>query len=750
MLRPLVRFAVPYVAGVLVCQYFLPDEGQLFAAAVAALLGLILSCLWKKRRGEIILSCVGFCIGILWLSIYGAIYLAPNETLVGTEQTLTLELTAYPEKTVQGARCTARAEGIRGRILYYGDDSLLELGPGDRLSGELKCYSAAEVGGKRSTAYTSKGIFLRLYPKGEMTTEEGDGDSLRYFPQWLNHRVTLTVKTVFDEDTQGMILALLTGERESLGEQNESDLEESGLIHLAAVSGLHCGFLITLVSYLLGRNLRLTALVGYPILVICTISVGCTPSVVRACIMVGFTLAAPLCGRENDPPTALASAAMMILMCDPYAIGSVSFQLSFAAVIGLYCVTPRVFRALNRLVRWKNRLMRSAWEFVAASVSCTLGALAFTVPISAYCFKTISLVAPLSNLMALFVVQALFACAVVVTLLCAVLPVLAPLAAVPAFLAKYVLWVAGFTAKLPGHAVSFDGILSILWLVYVYVMLLVCAVSRDRGRKYALAAVLAALTLSAVRLIPIKTVEDDGMTMVAVDVGQGAATLIHSGGETALVDCGSYYSPRGSGADVVDAMDTYGWESLQYAILTHYHRDHAGGLSQLLARTRVETLLLPWETESELQNEVLTLAQRYGVAVRYIYMTNRVRLGDAILTIYPQLTRGEINEEGLTVVGSYGEFDALITGDMGMSTERMLIEKYDLCDVEVLFVAHHGSKYSTSEEFLKEVTPEIGIISVGENGYGHPSAEAMERMAFYGMELYRTDWQGNILIQIHR
>ena len=114
------------------------------------------------------------------------------------------------------------------------------------------------------------------------------------------------------------------------------------------------------------------------------------------------------------------------------------------------------------------------------------------------------------------------------------------------------------------------------------------------------------------------------------------------------------------------------------------------------------------------------------------------------------LSAGDANEEGLSVLCTAGAFDLLITGDMAASTERELIAAYGLPDIEVLFAGHHGSKFSTSEELLEAVTPEAGVISVGaRNTFGHPSREAMERMAFAGMTLYRTDEQGDIIIQVH-
>lgn len=746
MRRPLIRFVLPFAAGVMFSLYLLPVSWQGGAAAALMLSGLLLAWLWKGKRAAVAVTCAGLCAGILWTAVYTEIFLAPCDTADDSERVMTLELVDYPQKTAQGMRCAVRAEGFVGRAVYYGE--LEGLVPGDRLHGTVRCRSAAAVTGGYANSFAAGGVFLLLYSAGEMEAEKGDSSSLRYLPQRLKQTVARTAERIYAEEVHGLILALLTGDKDALSEQSRSDLEESGLMHLTAVSGLHCGFLVAIVGFFFGTGSFLTLAVGYPILLLYMVAVGCTPSVVRACIMLLFALAAPLLRRENDLPTSICAAGGLILLADPYAFCSVSFQLSFAAVSGICLVTPRVFHGIYPAVKPRGRILRKLWIFTAASVSATLGALIFTMPISAYWFRTISLVAPLSNLLALLAVQILFATALIATLLCAVFPALAPLSAVPMVLGRYVLDVASVCASIPGHGVSFNGYLGAAWLVFVYVLLLVCVVSGAGRKRYAVAAVLAALTLFILREIPAKTVENDTLTIVAVDVGQGAAALLHSNGQTALIDCGSDYAARGSGAAVADAMDTYGWKSVQYVVLTHYHEDHAGGLAELLARVEVETLVIPPEGESELQSEVLRLAGQYDVEVRYIYMTNMIRLGEARLVVYPPLTRGEINEEGLTIVCSAGDFDAVFTGDMGASTERLLIETYDLCDAEVLFVGHHGSKYSTSEEFLKTITPEVGIISVGENSYGHPTTEAMERMAFYGMELYRTDWQGNILIRI--
>ena len=121
-------------------------------------------------------------------------------------------------------------------------------------------------------------------------------------------------------------------------------------------------------------------------------------------------------------------------------------------------------------------------------------------------------------------------------------------------------------------------------------------------------------------------------------------------------------------------------------------------------------------------------------------------LGGAVLSLYPPVGEGDLNEQGLTALCSAGDFDVLITGDMAGSTERKLVGQYDLPDIEVLVVGHHGSRYSSTDAFLQQVRPETAIISVGDNSYGHPTQEAMDRLSRNGAAVYRTDRQGGITV----
>ena len=139
-----------------------------------------------------------------------------------------------------------------------------------------------------------------------------------------------------------------------------------------------------------------------------------------------------------------------------------------------------------------------------------------------------------------------------------------------------------------------------------------------------------------------------------------------------------------------------------------------------------------YEQEYDLRNRVL-----------------RYPLGEAEITVYPPLGEDSSNERGLVYLLSAGDYDLLITGDIDAEMERLLIERYDLPDIEALVVGHHGSRYSTSAELLDALRPESAFISVGSNSYGHPSDQTMERLTERGITIYRTDLQGDLRLSVH-
>ncbi len=752
-MRRLAAFCFAFAAGTFGAQYLLPTWLLPYAAAGFAVLGILWALAlhgdWRKRA---LLVSIG--ISLAFLYDYGCVRFVqkPFEALVGTKDTFVLELSDYPTATEYGSRVEGYLleRGLHGKAVCYGGAELLNLEPGTRVSVYAEARSATTIRDSEVTTFTSRGVFLLLYGRNKPVTEPGCAGSLRYLPQRLARRMRDTIADIFPERTAPFMDAILLGERYDLSEEDGTNLSEAGLYHVTAVSGLHCAFLVSLLGFLIGRHRKkLFSALAIPTLALYALTVGLTPSVVRACMMLSMALIAPLFERESDGPTSLSLALFLILLRNPFAAKSVSLQLSFAAMAGLLWLTPRLYERL-RAKSEKRKLRRSAW-FVFASLAATAGALVFTVPLSAYYFNLLSLVAPLSNLLCLWAASLTFALgllAVIVGIVC--LPAARIAAYAPHFGALYLLTAAKWLAKLPYHAVYFSNNYLKLWLVYVYALFGACCFARRGKLRYVTAGVLAAATLALTLWLNAAPLRGGSLHIVALDVGQGQSVALLSKGAAALVDCGTK-SYGNAGSVTADYLRSVGVRSLDCIVLSHYHADHCNGLSALLARMKVRRLVLPDIDEGdELRESVLALARQYGVDVTFVRQKEQLPLGEAMLTVYPPLLEGDMNEECLAVLCSTGSFDALFTGDMDADTEYRLIAAYPLPDIEVLMVGHHGSRYSTGGDLLAEVKPETGVVSCGlGNSYGHPHRETLRRLATAGVKVYRTDLQGNIHITVN-
>ena len=754
-MRVLATAGFSFAAGLFLT--LLPWDGwQLYAAGALALASLLWALLGRgtPHLRRVLLVLLPLMVSLLYFSAYRALVRQPVQALCGGEHDFSAAVCDWPEATERGAKVTIRLHGLLGaKAVYYGDDDLLSLRPGDALSGTAWWNDVAAIGDGDLRQFSSRGVYALLYDRDTLTVQPAPDMPLGYAPQYAAKALRDKLAQLWDDPSVlGFLTAELTGDKSLLPESDYVAMQETGLAHIFAVSGLHCAFLVTLLSLLIPPTHRRTlCAVASAVLVFYMLLTGLSPSVARACVMQLFLLSAPLFRRGSDPLTSLAAALTVILLVNPYAVGSVSLQLSFAATLGMVLLSGRLYKSFTAWYRGRNRAVRAALSFLAANLAATLGALVFTAPLTAYYFNILSLVAPLAGLLAVPAAGYAFMSAFVSALLGLVWTPLGHLAGyLPLLLVKYILWAAHLLLAVPYHAVYFTNVYLRVWLLYVYAAFLGCAVTPDGKRKYALASALTVLTLAACLWLNSRWQQYGAFRAAVLDVGQGESVALCSGSEAALVDCGSSNAYVDAGSVAADALQSAGIRRLSAVIVTHYHADHTNGLTEVLTRLPVDTLYLPdIEDEYGVRDRLVSLAAHQGADVVFVTEPTRIALGEAVLTVYPPLlTTGDLNEQGLTALATAGDFDLLITGDMAGQTEQLLTQTYPLPDVEVLVVSHHGSRYSSDESFLRAITPDNAVISVGDNRYGHPAEEALRRLQAVGATVWRTDQQGSIRIII--
>ena len=754
-MRKLAWFAGAFSAAVFLAVYLLP-EGLLLpagaACALAALLGLLLR---GDRRRRMMLACLGLAAGLAWTGTYGQLTHAPAQALAGTEGTISATAADWPRETAYGSSVLVYLrpeEGLPISTRLYLDDPSPGLRPGDRLTVPAELRLADTIAGEHTDYYYAKGILLVAYGEGEAEVSRPARPPWWTWPAYAARALEDSVARTFPDWAAPLVTALITGEDAGLDGGVYAALRRTGLSHVISVSGLHVSFLAGCLAALLGAWRRRTAVISIALMFFFAAAVGNTPAVLRAAFMQSMLLLAPLVGREDDRPTSLLTILMLLLVQNPYAAASVSLQLSFAAVAGIYLFTGPLNDRLRALLPsepkgfWP-RLGRLAGEFVFASLSTTLGAIVFTTPLTAVYFHSVSLIAPLANLLTLWAFSLAFLGGLAVSLAGLALPALAGVLAWPVSLAVwFVQKVTAALARLPFASVSTQSVYLRLWLALVYGLLLLYLLWRGEKKRPLVPIGLGTAALCGALVLNAAAQTGGALTVSVLDVGQGLSVALTSGGRTALVDCG------GTGSDdpgdvAADYFQDLGLRRIDLVVLTHYHQDHAGGVPELLNRLDVGLLVLPdVEADDPLRAEITALAAEQGVETLFVSENTGVELGEAALTIYGPLGTGGGNEEGLSILCTAGEFDALITGDMNSAVEHRLVKYGNLPDIELLVAGHHGSKYSTSEELLLETKPETAVISTGYNTYGHPAPETLERLAAAGCDIYRTDWSGTVTV----
>ena len=245
---------------------------------------------------------------------------------------------------------------------------------------------------------------------------------------------------------------------------------------------------------------------------------------------------------------------------------------------------------------------------------------------------------------------------------------------------------------------------------------------------------------------------DHNLLVHFYDVGQGDAIFIQTyWGNQVLVD-------GGPGSTVLQELGKdmpFFDRTIEMIILSHPHEDHVSGLIEVLKRYKVQKVLMPdVEFDSSAFKEFLRLVEEEGAEKIYAHEGLRIWLDNTTVfdIYYPRpgkfvadndaqgLNGEKVNPNDVSIVGklTFGRTRILFTGDAGFDIENLLLPKYNL-DSDILKVGHQGSKYSTSDAFLSEVTPDYAVIMVGKNSYGHPTQETLDNLGEIRTKVFRTD-----------
>ncbi|RYM05291.1 DNA internalization-related competence protein ComEC/Rec2 [Sporolactobacillus sp. THM7-7] len=591
-------------------------------------------------------------------------------------------------------------------------------------------------------------IFWQLRAHGPPRCEDRTVSLLDRLKRFRQSQIT-RIQNSFSPDAAAMMNALIFGDDRELDPELESAYQLFGLVHLLVVSGMHVAVIFGILFFIAVRcgvireHIYFLFLFFIPLYIILS---GAEPSIIRAGLTAELFLIFRMLKKFRTAASdVLGMAGCFMVIDDPDVVFDLGFQLSFVVTFTLLMAAPQVTK-------------RYTSPFFRVFILSVISELA-SFPIVAVNFYQMSLIGFLLNLFFIpFITFVILPLTMAAYFSCLILPAFCGFLS---FVLDQLLVFPHrgliFLYRHPIFQLNY-GALSPLMLAAAVLIIFTVLLIWEKVNRFWTVLLLVLPFLILNWLVYVKDLANPYGTVTFLDVGQGDSILIrlpHRQGNV-LIDSGGtipYHQdawqrkrkPFEVGRDVVlHELRAMGISSLDAVVLSHRDFDHIGGMNGIIGKMPIRKLIVsPYFDPDEKDRALFRKAAADGTKISILKSGDRFSVGETGFRVLSPAARSSSNDSSLVVWTVLGGKSWLFTGDLGEEGEQALLERYPDVRADILKLGHHGSRTSTSEDFLSRLRPSFGIISCGKNNrYGHPHPEVLQRLRWHHVRTMRTDHSG--------
>lgn len=661
----------------------------------------------------------------------------------------------------------------------------LEFGTKIKLAGE---YSAPE-GQRNFKGYSYKEYLMTKEIYGTVKIENSnDVETIKknqsnFFEKMINKLSNLLkrkVEILLPENSASLLKGILLGDCTDISSDVKENFKECNLSHMLAVSGAHLSYLIIGINIILSKKIfgkRASKIITIFGIIIFMNITNMSPSIERAGISSIICIIASLIHRKPDAINAVAVAVLCTVIKNPLSILNVGMQLSYAGTLSLLMFANGREENNSREIIENNEKGKNIKKNLVESIKVTLCANILIMPLTIYKFNTISLNFILANLVA----GPLLGLSLILGLIMLVTSFISlNIAKFISFILNIILIILMNSTKLISqipysnitvitpHLISIVTIYIIIFLGYYIAKLPELRKKLKAKNKFIIRTIAIVLSITIISAATLKLLEGKKLKLHFVDVGQGDCTYLKTPSEkNILIDGGGNRDKEkydvGKKVLLPYLLDRR-VKKLDYIIVSHFDADHAQGLEAVIQNIKVKNIIVCKQaSNSALYQEIMKLCKKKKVNIITVKRGQTIKVDKYVHfeILHPGDIMLDDGKGGLNANAIVAKMYCTIknktttimfTGDIEEKAEEELVKIYgDKLKADILKVAHHGSKTSSTAEFLKCVSPKIALIGVGkDNTFGHPNSGVLSRIEDINAKIYRTDKLGEITITISK